>query len=513
MSDAKFSVDYSKRTSNCKKCKKQLPKNALRLAKHVFNHFSGDSDEMKTYFHVDCLFDTFKRAKATTKIIESTDDIKEFKNIQEVDKKTILKLIKEIEKVRTNKKTSNSKQKASNKSNENSRSDKNLKKDENSEAEGHNDPKDDPKDDPEENPTDKEDDPDKDDENNNKDDSVKFDEFQDVCSDISNQSGKAKTQVLRKFLENLSKASQVYKFLKLLLPSVCNRVYNLNSKQLVKLFSRIFDVDLDDMTDHLNQGDVAQTIREYFAKSENVKPAKTSTLTLNEVDDYLDKLTKITKEQDQYNLLKQITKKCTKNDLRTFVRLIKKDLRLDAGSKLILDAISPNAYAAFQVSRDLKDVVERTFALKKHNHKAVLKKDLSIRVSLMTPIKPMLAEACKSVDIAFKKCKNGIYAETKYDGERLQIHKNGNQFRYFSRNLKEVQPHKVAHLKEFIPKSIPNANQLILDGEVLLYDHITKKPLPFGTLGVHKKNQFKDATVCLYVFDCLYLNGRDLMNE
>ena len=40
-----------------------------------------------------------------------------------------------------------------------------------------------------------------------------------------------------------------------------------------------------------------------------------------------------------------------------------------------------------------------------------------------------------------------MFAEIKYDGERVQVHKNGEKFNYFSRSLKEVQPHKVLNIK------------------------------------------------------------------
>lgn len=43
-----------------------------------------------------------------------------------------------------------------------------------------------------------------------------------------------------------------------------------------------------------------------------------------------------------------------------------------------------------------------------------------------------------------KKCPNGMYSEIKYDGERVQVHKNGDSFSYFSRSLKPVLPHKVS---------------------------------------------------------------------
>lgn len=45
-----------------------------------------------------------------------------------------------------------------------------------------------------------------------------------------------------------------------------------------------------------------------------------------------------------------------------------------------------------------------------------------------------------------KKCPNGMYSEIKYDGERVQVHKNGDNFSYFSRSLKPVLPHKVSVL-------------------------------------------------------------------
>lgn len=98
------------------------------------------------------------------------------------------------------------------------------------------------------------------------------------------------------------------------------------------------------------------------------------------MDDYLDKLTKITKENDQLKCLEEIIKKCTKNDLQMFIRLIKKDLRIDAGASVLLDAINPKAYAAYQVSNDLKDVIERSGQESKNG----LKKDLSVKVNLMT---------------------------------------------------------------------------------------------------------------------------------
>lgn len=60
-----------------------------------------------------------------------------------------------------------------------------------------------------------------------------------------------------------------------------------------------------------------------------------------------------------------------------------------------LDALDPNAYKAFQVSQDLKDVVGRVLSRSDEGGEAkggvpALKKSLSVRLSLMTAVKPML---------------------------------------------------------------------------------------------------------------------------
>lgn len=60
---------------------------------------------------------------------------------------------------------------------------------------------------------------------------------------------------------------------------------------------------------HLEEGDVALTISEFFQKSKSVKPASKSTLTLQEVNEYLIQLSKLTKEDDQQKLLTDVCKK------------------------------------------------------------------------------------------------------------------------------------------------------------------------------------------------------------
>ena len=95
MADNRYLVGYAKLgTSSCKKCKQKIEKGALRIAKLVSNPFSDEGGDMKQWFHPTCIFETFARARATTKKIEDPEDVEGFADLQQEDKDLILKLIK-----------------------------------------------------------------------------------------------------------------------------------------------------------------------------------------------------------------------------------------------------------------------------------------------------------------------------------------------------------------------------------------------------------------------------------
>ncbi|XP_068946031.1 DNA ligase 3 [Petaurus breviceps papuanus] len=521
MAEQRFCVDYAKRsTAGCKKCKEKIVKGVCRIGKVVPNPFSESGGDMKEWYHIKCMFEKLERARATTKKIEDLTELEGWEELQDTEKDQISEHISAL----SSKAASTPKKKAtvqakltptgqvisphkgaSSVTNTNPRKFSGFTaKPSTSEgalsrptpkptlSAGRCDPK-------------------------HKDCLLR--EFRKLCAMVADKpSYNVKTQIIHDFLQKGSGGDgfhgDVYLTVKLLLPGVIKSVYNLNDKQIVKLFSRIFNCSQDDMIRDLEQGDVSETVRVFFEQSRSFPPAAKSLLTLQEVDEFLLRLSKLTKEDDQQNVLQSIASRCTANDLKCIIRLIKHDLKMNSGAKHVLDALDPNAYEAFKASRNLQDVVERVLANQQESEKAPgMKRTLSVQAALMTPVQPMLAEACKSIDYAMKKCPNGMFSEIKYDGERVQVHKKGDQFSYFSRSLKPVLPHKVAHFKDYIPQAFPGGQSMILDAEVLLIDTKTSKPLPFGTLGVHKKAAFQDANVCLFVFDCIYFNDISLMDR
>ncbi|KAH1021673.1 hypothetical protein HUJ04_011160, partial [Dendroctonus ponderosae] len=81
--------------------------------------------------------------------------------------------------------------------------------------------------------------------------------------------------------------------------------------------------------------DIGGTISHFYQKSQKV-------------DAFLEKLSKLTKEEDQIGHFSNILKHLTADDLKTIIRLIKHDLRMGAGAKHILEGIHPDAYSVYK---------------------------------------------------------------------------------------------------------------------------------------------------------------------
>jgi DNA ligase-1 len=147
----------------------------------------------------------------------------------------------------------------------------------------------------------------------------------------------------------------------------------------------------------------------------------------------------------------------------------------------------------------------------------------NIPLKMFRPLKPMLAQTSNSVKDAlgeFKKVRTdepqkNIALEYKYDGARLQIHKQGNEIKVFSRRLTDITA-ALPDVVKLIGQSI-KAQSVILEGELIGVDS-SGRPLPFQHImrrltrvhGIGK--MIKDVPVKLHLFDCLAINGNPLID-
>jgi DNA ligase-1 len=139
-----------------------------------------------------------------------------------------------------------------------------------------------------------------------------------------------------------------------------------------------------------------------------------------------------------------------------------------------------------------------------------------VGVRLFVPLLPMLAEVAGGFDEVFAAHPAGTALEVKYDGARIQLHRDGGAIRIWSRRLTEV----TASLPEIVAiarRDLIGA-PLIVDGEVVAVGH-DGRPLPFQDLmrrfrRVHEVEETaREIPLGLYLFDCLMLEGRALVDE
>jgi DNA ligase-1 len=131
----------------------------------------------------------------------------------------------------------------------------------------------------------------------------------------------------------------------------------------------------------------------------------------------------------------------------------------------------------------------------------------------------MLGKPMNSIADLFEKFVNVLFTiEFKYDGERAQIHLlPDGTIKIFSRNS-EDNTGKYPDLISSLPESYgTEMKSFIIDCEVVAWCTKAKKILPFQTLS-HRKRKDVSKTeisvqVVLFAFDCLFLNGKSLINE
>ncbi len=136
-------------------------------------------------------------------------------------------------------------------------------------------------------------------------------------------------------------------------------------------------------------------------------------------------------------------------------------------------------------------------------------------VRLFRPLKPMLAQTAEALAEAFERFEGRVALEYKLDGARVQIHRQGDEVRIYSRNLADVTaslPDLVAEIK-----GSASSTEFIVEGEAIAED-AQGRPLPFQHLmrRFRRKHAIADTIaevpVKLHLFDALYVNGQPLVD-
>jgi len=123
------------------------------------------------------------------------------------------------------------------------------------------------------------------------------------------------------------------------------------------------------------------------------------------------------------------------------------------------------------------------------------------------PVQPMLASSAPDVAAAMARLGGEVAIDTKLDGIRIQVHRDGDEVVVVTRSLDDITtrlPEVVA-----VARSLP-ADRFVLDGEAL---SLTDEGRPAAFQDTASRTaQDSGVVVTPFFFDVLHLDGRDLLD-
>jgi DNA ligase-1 len=273
--------------------------------------------------------------------------------------------------------------------------------------------------------------------------------------------------------------------------------------------------------DFKKTGDIGETAQNFIARKKQVtffrKP-----LTVQRVYETFDKMARASGPgaiDTKVTLLAGLLADATPKEAKYIMRTVTGELRLGVADMTVLDALA----ITYGGSKEARELVERAYNISSDLGRVAkvlamegLEGVKKFRVIVGNPIRPMLAERLSLAEEILEKLGGRCIAEYKYDGERIQAHKKGDEVTLFSRRLENISdqyPDAIELLRRHVL-----ANEAIVEGECVAINPDTGEMMPFQEL-MHRRRKYgiekamEEYPVSLFMFDALYVDGKDLTLE
>lgn len=279
------------------------------------------------------------------------------------------------------------------------------------------------------------------------------------------------------------------------------------------------ETDIEEDLKHT--GDIGETAQKFLSSKRQVTFFQ-EPLTVQKVYETLDKMARTSGSGAvdlKLSLLAGLLAAATPKEAKYIMRNATGNLRLGIADMTVLDALA----IAYGGGKETRELVERAYNICSDLGRVaetVARQGIEgikkFRVSINEPIRPMLAERLSSPEEILEKLGGKCIAEYKYDGERLQAHKQGENITLYSRRLENISsqyPDAVQLFKKHV-----KAKEAILECECVAVDPDTGEMRPFQEL-MHRRRKYgiekaiEDYPVSLFMFEALYVNGKDLTTE
>ena len=290
-------------------------------------------------------------------------------------------------------------------------------------------------------------------------------------------------------------------------------------KLAIKALARASGRKESEIEDDLKKsGDIGETAEKFIASKRQVTFFQ-QPLTVQKVYETLDKMAKASGSGAvdlKISYLAGLLAGATPKEAKYIMRVVTGNLRLGIADMTVLDALA----IAYGGGKEARELVERAYNISSdlgRVAKVVVEKGLKgikkFEVLVGEPIRPMLAERLSTPEEILEKLGGKCIAEYKYDGERIQAHKNGDEVVLFSRRLENISdqyPDAIELIKRYV-----KAKNAILEAECVAMILETGEMRPFQEL-MHRRRKYgikeamEEYPVSLFMFETLYADGEDL---
>ncbi|MFF4046707.1 ATP-dependent DNA ligase [Streptomyces chartreusis] len=250
--------------------------------------------------------------------------------------------------------------------------------------------------------------------------------------------------------------------------------------------------------------------------SRPVPPAAEPTLTVREVDARLTELGKVAgtgSQAERARLVGELMGAATEDEQRFLFGLITGEVRQGALDAVAVEGLAQATEAppadvrrAVMLAGSLQDVAQALLA----EGPGSLER---FRLTVGRPVLPMLAHTASAVSEAVDKL-GACAVEEKLDGIRVQVHRDGDSVRLYTRTLDDITD----RLPEVTSAALElRGERFILDGEVIAFDD-TGRPRSFQETAGRVGSRVDVATAAAEVpvspvfFDALSVDGHDLLD-
>ncbi|MFS0703768.1 ATP-dependent DNA ligase [Cellulomonas sp. 179-A 9B4 NHS] len=214
----------------------------------------------------------------------------------------------------------------------------------------------------------------------------------------------------------------------------------------------------------------------------------------------------------------------TEDEQRLLRGLVTGELRQGALDALLLDAVAEAAGVPAGTVRRAAMLAGETEAVAVAALGAASAEDATTALDAFTltvgrPVRPMLAQSAPDVPTALAGLAGtgdgpagDVVVDTKLDGIRIQVHRDGDEVRVYTRSLDDI----TARVPEIVDavRLLP-AQRLVLDGEALTLDE-AGRPRPFQETASRSATRDAElassAALTPFFFDLLHVDGRDLLD-